>query len=95
MDFTCSKLYCVKCGRRGIDIIRKGNQQREPGHLKKMYCIYDREETNHAEVRPFYSDYNYEDFLLEYNNHNFDESGNRIMPYRQFRRQIEVLNYDR
>ena len=80
---TTREFYCTKCGRRGIPISRKIGQQREAGHLKKLYCIYCGEEVNHAEVRPF-GEYNYEDFLTEFRYGNFDNEGNRILPYRQF-----------
>lgn len=89
MMFSCSELYCTQCGRKGISVIRKGSGSRPAGHLKKMYCIYDRKETNHAEVRGFYTDYNKEDFLLEFENGNFDKDGNRIIPYRQLRKELE------
>jgi hypothetical protein len=64
-NFTISEMYCTKCGKRGIDIPRKPGSQREAGHLKKLYCIWCKEETNHAEVRSFGS-YTKEDFDLEF-----------------------------
>ena len=60
-----SDFYCTKCGKRGIPIARKAGQQRELGHLKKLFCLYCQEETNHAEVRPF-GRYRYENFLEEF-----------------------------
>ena len=65
INFTLSDFYCTECGQKGINIARKNGQQREPGHLKKLYCIHCKKETNHVEVRP-YGEYNYEDFELEY-----------------------------
>lgn len=62
---TTSDFYCVRCGKKGIPIARKIGSQREAGHLKKLYCLYCQEQTNHAEVRPFGA-YKYEDFKLEY-----------------------------
>ena len=82
-QITLSDFYCTKCGKKGLPIARRVGSQREAGHLKKLYCIYCKEEVNHAEVRPF-GDYNYEDFLVEFRNGNFDNEGNRILPYRQF-----------
>ena len=78
-----STFYCTKCGNRGLPVIRRSGAEREAGHLKKLYCIHCKEEWNFAEVRPF-GDYNYEDFLVEFRNGNFDNEGNRILPYRQF-----------
>lgn len=57
--------YCVKCGNKGIPIARKTCSQREPGHLKKLYCPYCKAEVNHVEIRPNGS-YTYEDFLREF-----------------------------
>lgn len=60
-----SEFYCTECGSKGIPIARKIGIHKEPGHLKKLYCLKCKKETNHAEVRP-YGSYNYEDFLEEY-----------------------------
>lgn len=62
---TESQFYCTKCGRKGIPIPRKKGQQRERGHLKKLYCLFCKEETNHAEVREI-GGYTYEDFKEEF-----------------------------
>ncbi len=48
-----------------MPIQRKQGQQREPGHLKKLYCIYCGEEVNHAEIREI-GGYTVEDFKREY-----------------------------
>lgn len=76
---TLSNFYCTKCGKKGIGIIRQPNLRREAGHLKKLYCVYCNKETNHVECRGF-GRYNYDSFLIEFNNGNFDEEGNRIEP---------------
>ena len=60
-----SEFYCTECGSKGIPIARKIGTKKEPGHLKKIYCLKCKKETNHAEVRP-YGSYDYEDFLEEY-----------------------------
>ena len=64
-NMTPSRFFCTQCGREGIPVQRKKGQEREGGHLKKLYCLYCKEEVNHVEVRPF-GDYNYEDFLEEF-----------------------------
>lgn len=87
--FMISDFYCTKCGRKGINIPRKVGKYREAGHLKRLYCIYCKSEQNHVEIRPFHSDYNYEDFLLEMQYHNFDEDGNRKETYRIFRGHLK------
>lgn len=62
---TTSDFYCTECGNKGIPIMRRPGGQREAGHLKNLYCIHCRKETNHAEIRPFGS-YTYEDFEMEF-----------------------------
>ena len=84
-----SDMYCTHCGNRGLNIPRKINKIREPGHLKRLYCIYCKAETNHVEVRPFFNDYNLKDFKLEMQYHNFNEKGERIVPYRIFRGDLK------
>lgn len=64
-ETTTSEFYCTQCGNKGIPIARKVGSQREAGHLKKLYCPYCKEETNHAEIRPFGA-YDYEDFEREF-----------------------------
>jgi len=84
-----SKMYCTKCGKEGISVPRKNGYYKEPGHLKKLFCIYCKTEWNHVEIKPFYTDYNLEDFQLEMKYHNFDENGERIKPYRIFRGELK------
>ena len=57
--------YCTECGNRGIPAARTTRHQREAGHLKRMYCLFCKKETNHAEIRPF-GNYRYEDFREEF-----------------------------
>lgn len=73
---TKSRFFCTQCGREGLPIQRKRGQEREAGHLKKLYCIYCKEEVNHAEVREI-GGYNVEDFKQEYDLGRFVD-GNRI-----------------
>lgn len=73
---TLSDFYCTKCGKKGIPIARKIGSQREPGHLKRLYCIFCGEEVNHAEIRPF-GEYKYDDFKLEFDLGRFVD-GNKV-----------------
>lgn len=86
--FNVSQFYCTQCGKRGLDVHRPKGKQREAGHLKKLFCLYCGCEQNHAEIRPYIGDYQYEDFLLEFENGNFTPDGQRITPWRQLRGQI-------
>ena len=79
-NFTTSDFYCTKCGKKGIPIARKVGHEREAGHLKKLYCLYCKQEWNHVECKMF-SHYNHDDFIKEYTYNNFDNNGNRKIPY--------------
>lgn len=87
MILTKSDFYCVLCGRKGIPILRKKGQERENGHLKKLFCIYCNKSTNHAECK-IASKYEYDDFKIEFEYGNFDENGNRIKSYGELRSLI-------
>lgn len=88
-DFMISRMFCCNCGLEGVPITRKSGHYREAGHLKKLYCIHCGKEWNHVEIRSIYTDYNYDDFKLEMKYNNFDENGNRKIPYRIFRGNLK------
>lgn len=75
--YTISDFYCTKCGNKSIPIPRGLGREREPGHLKNIFCVYCKKDTNHVECRGF-GQYTKEDFLNEFYNGNFDEKGSRI-----------------
>ena len=87
MKYEFNEFYCVKCGSRGIPIARKKGFLREAGHLKKLFCLKCNAETNHAECKEN-THYTHDDFLLEFEHHNFDENGSRIMPYSEFKQAL-------
>lgn len=82
-NISLSDFYCTKCGNKGIPIFRIVGQERESGHLKKLFCLNCQEEVNMVEIRPT-SRYNLENFWLEYNFGNFDENGNRKESWKRF-----------
>lgn len=67
-----SRFFCCKCGREGISIPRKSNHLRKSGHLKKLWCIYCREEVNHVEIKEFQS-YTVKDFEDDFKKDVFKE----------------------
>lgn len=85
--YSESKFYCTQCGSEGIPILRRIGKEREAGHLKKIYCLKCKKEQNHVECKP-YTRYTYEDFLLEFNEHNFTPEGTRILTYGQLRDKL-------
>lgn len=78
-----SDFYCTCCGHKGIPIFRVAGKEREPGHLKKLYCLYCEQEKNMVEIKAS-GKYTLEDFNIEYNYGNFTEDGERKFPYKQF-----------
>lgn len=86
--FTASDFYCTRCGRQGIPIARRRGAEREAGHLKKLFCLNCKAEVNFCEIKPGATRYAYQDFLLEYENGNFDEKGNRKKSYGQFKQDL-------
>lgn len=45
--------YCIKCGNKGLPIIRTNNRLKEKFHRKKLYCLHCKQEINHIECRTF------------------------------------------
>ena len=43
--------YCLKCGKKGLNVYRRQGHQHEKYHRKKLYCFYCKEEVNHMECR--------------------------------------------
>ena len=82
-----NQFYCCMCGSLGLPIVRLRGKEREAGHLKKIYCLKCQKETNHAECQPW-NGYTHDDFLAEFNHGNFDEEGNRILSYKEFKKVI-------
>lgn len=78
-----SNFYCTQCGNANIPVYRKLSRMREAGHLKRLYCYHCKKETNHAECRSI-GKYSKTEFLIEFNNGNFDEEGNRKEDWKTF-----------
>ena len=83
-----SDFYCTQCGSLGLPIIRTANHTREPGHLKRFFCLHCQKECNMVEVR-MTGKYTLNDFWIEYNYHNFDENGVRKEPWKRFVAEIK------
>lgn len=88
-NITINDFYCTICGNKGIPIIRTVGKEREPGHLKKLFCIYCQKETNMAEIKPR-GRYTLDDFWIEHKYHNFDENGNRKEPWERFIKKVKT-----
>ena len=79
--------YCTKCGHQGIPISRRAGHEREAGHLKKLFCLYCKQEVNHVECKAF-SHYSKEDFFIEFLNSNFNEDGTRKLTYGELKQKL-------
>lgn len=86
---TCSDMYCTQCGKKNIPVQRNAGREREPGHLKRMFCIFCGREVNMVEIRDFGTGYTFEDFKFEYENHNFDINGLRLYSLTDLHRLVE------
>lgn len=84
---SLSDFYCTKCGNKGIPIFRTVGKEREPGHLKKLFCLHCQEETNMVEIKQN-GKYTLNDFWIEYEYHNFN-NGERIEPWKQFTAKVK------
>lgn len=85
--FIESEFYCTQCGTKGIPVLRTRGKEREAGHLKKLFCLTCGKEQNHVECKPW-TKYTHEDFLFEFEHHNFSEDGLRKMTYGQLKEKV-------
>ena len=79
--------YCTQCGKKGIPIARKTGKYKEPGHLKKLYCLTCKMEINHVECVEF-SCYDSEMFGKEFQAGNFKKDGSRVVPLSQLQGKL-------
>lgn len=95
-SFSISDFYCTKCGLKNIPIPRVAGKEKEPGHLKRMFCFHCCSEQNMVEIKPR-SKYTLEDFWIEYEYHNFNIDGQRIEPWKPFVSRIkqELVKYEK
>lgn len=43
--------YCIRCGNKGISLMRKQGYKHSKMHRKKLYCPFCKEEVNHVECK--------------------------------------------
>ena len=48
-NYETVNFYCINCGNKGIPIARMGNNRKDKGHRKNMYCPTCRHTVNHIE----------------------------------------------
>ena len=82
-----SDFYCTYCGHKSYPILRRVGKEREPGHLKNLFCLYCNQERNMVEIKAE-GKYSLEDFEIEFKYGNFI-NGVRKLPYKQFISKVE------
>lgn len=65
MAYIEHNFYCIKCGNKGIPLMRGQSCQHEKMHRKKLYCLHCKEEVNHIECK---TDEEVEIFKLNFKN---------------------------
>lgn len=86
--YEFNEFRCTQCGERGIPIVRRIGAAREAGHLKKLWCLKCKKETNHVECKAN-TKYQVSDFEIEFKYHNFTTDGKRILPYSKLKEMIK------
>ena len=82
-NLQISDFYCTRCGLKNLPLPRIAGKEKEPGHLKKLFCLYCQKEVNMVEIK-FKGKYSLDDFWIEYEYGNFDKEGNRKEPWKKF-----------
>ena len=62
-NYSEHSFYCIRCGKKGIPIMRRDSLKHEKFHRKKLFCIYCKEEVNHIECK---NQFEVEEFLKNY-----------------------------
>ena len=47
--FVEHSFYCINCGKKGIPLQRRTGHKHGKFHMKKLYCLYCKQEVNHIE----------------------------------------------
>lgn len=50
-NYNEHSFYCIKCGNKGIPLMRPQGHQHEQFHRKKLYCPHCHETINHVECK--------------------------------------------
>ena len=82
------EFYCMKCGNRGIDLMRKHGHQHKKFHRKKLYCIHCKTEVNHIECR---NELEVEEFKERFANGDFVEECESSLAYIEQEKGNKIL----
>ncbi len=70
--------YCIKCGNKGIPLMRRQGFKHEGMHRKKLYCIHCKQEINHIECRTYEE---VEEFRLNFENGVYKDEAEESVRY--------------
>ena len=76
--YKTHEFYCISCGQKGIDLMRKQGYQHEKFHRKKLYCIYCKKEVNHIECKTLEE---VEEFKINFENGVYKEEAEESISY--------------
>lgn len=76
--------YCIKCGKKGIPILRNKGFQHSKHHRKKLYCPYCKIEINHIECKNFED---VQEFLNNFKNGKYLEEVEQSISYLELERR--------
>lgn len=77
-NYKTHEFYCISCGQKGIDLMRKQGYQHEKFHRKKLYCIYCKKEVNHIECKTLEE---VEEFKINFENGVYKEEAEESISY--------------
>ena len=81
---TEHSFYCIKCGNRGIPLMRNRGFRHEKFHRKKLYCITCQQEINHVECK---DEEEINQFLEDFDNGKFKEEAEMSVSFVRSSRQ--------
>ena len=70
--------YCIKCGNKGIPLMRKQGFKHERMHRKKLYCTYCKNEVNHIECETLED---IEEFRINFENGVYNDEAKESVAY--------------
>ena len=90
-NLSISDFYCTQCGCKNFPIFRPNGRAKEPGHLKKLFCLNCKDYKNMVEIKPK-GKYTLSCFLYEFKHGNFDINGNRKEDWKTFVQKRDKIN---
>ena len=77
-NYAEHSFYCIKCGNKGIPLMRKQGFQHGKMHRKKLYCIHCKQEINHVECKTYEE---VEEFRINFENGVYKDEAEESIRY--------------